>query len=147
MRNTRAIGPVGTIARVAVAAGLVATAFVVGEVRWSEAVLGLVAFPAVQVLAHLIRLRFSLAPLQATGPVGHLVNCLVLGVLLVVPATRDATVLWLAGSMLLAAWRGYAGCESLAVSNWLLRRDDQVGCVVFAPIDALEAQRTAHASA
>jgi len=41
-------------------------------------------------------------------------------------------------SMLLAAARGYGGCEVLAVSNWLLRRDDQIGCLVFAPVDALE---------
>ncbi len=146
MRNPRAIRPIGTLARVAVAAGLIALAFA-GEVRWSEAVLGLVAFPAVQVLVHWIRLRFSMTPLRATGPVGHLVNCVVLAVLLLTPATTDATVLWLAGSILLAVWRGYAGCESLAISNWLLRRDDQVGCVVFAPIDVLEARRTAHAGA
>ena len=44
----------------------------------------------------------------------------------------------LRASMLLAALRGYAGCEVLAVSNWLLRRDDQVGCAVFWPIDQLE---------
>jgi hypothetical protein len=41
-------------------------------------------------------------------------------------------------SMLLAALRGYAGCEVLAASNWLLGRDDQVGCLVFSPIDHLE---------
>ena len=35
-----------------------------------------------------------------------------------------------------------AGCEVLAISNWLLRRDDQVGCVVFSPIDAAEARLT-----
>jgi hypothetical protein len=40
--------------------------------------------------------------------------------------------------MLLAAARGYAGCEVLAISNWLLRRDDQVGCMRFAPIDHVE---------
>ena len=40
--------------------------------------------------------------------------------------------------MLLAALRGYAGCEVLAISNWLLRRDDQVGCMVFAPVEDLE---------
>ena len=34
--------------------------------------------------------------------------------------------------------------ESLAISNWLRRRDDQVGCLVFGLIDALEA-RTAPA--
>jgi len=44
-------------------------------------------------------------------------------------------------SMLLAAARGYAGCEVLAVSNWLLRRDDQIGCVVFGPVDGAERQR------
>jgi hypothetical protein len=44
-------------------------------------------------------------------------------------------------SMLLAAPRSYAGCEVLAVPNWLLRRDDQVGCVLFAPVDALERRR------
>jgi hypothetical protein len=29
----------------------------------------------------------------------------------------------------------------LAISNWVLRRDDQVGCVLFTPLDKLEAQR------
>jgi hypothetical protein len=31
----------------------------------------------------------------------------------------------------------------LAVPNWLLRRDDQVGCLVFAPVDALERRKAA----
>ncbi|MGH3863786.1 hypothetical protein [Actinokineospora sp.] len=55
--------------------------------------------------------------------------------------TSDATVIFYGASMLLAAARGYAGCEVLAVSNLLLRRDDQVGCVVFAPVDAIERAR------
>jgi hypothetical protein len=38
----------------------------------------------------------------------------------------------------LAAVRGHAGCEVLAVSNRVLRRDDQIGCLMFAPIGALE---------
>jgi multidrug transporter EmrE-like cation transporter len=37
-----------------------------------------------------------------------------------------------------AALRGYAGCEMLALSNWLLRRTDQIACAVFTPIDSLE---------
>ena len=52
--------------------------------------------------------------------------------------TSDAALIFYGASMLLAAARGYAGCEVLAVSNWLLRRDDQVGCVVFWPVDHLE---------
>jgi hypothetical protein len=30
---------------------------------------------------------------------------------------------------------------SRSVSNWLLRRDDQVGCIVFAPVDLAESRR------
>jgi len=41
--------------------------------------------------------------------------------------TSDALLAFYGVSMLLAAVRGYAGCEVLAVSNWILRRDDRVG--------------------
>jgi hypothetical protein len=52
--------------------------------------------------------------------------------------TSDAALVFYGGWMLLAALRGYAGCEVLAVSNWLLGRDDQIGCAVFWPVDQLE---------
>ena len=42
-----------------------------------------------------------------------------------IDVTGDAAVTFVGASMLLAAARGYAGCEVLAISNWLLRRDDQ----------------------
>jgi phosphatidylserine synthase len=140
MHTTRQIGPIGTVARVAVGGALVASAFVIGDVRWSEAMLGLVIFPVVQVLIHHRWRSASAAQLHATGPRGYLVNCVLLVLLLIVPATTDATLLWLAASLLLGAWQGYAGCESLAISNWLLRRQDRVGCLVFGPIDALESR-------
>jgi hypothetical protein len=31
----------------------------------------------------------------------------------------------------------------LAVSNWLLRRDDQAGCMLFSPLDDQERRRSA----
>lgn len=52
--------------------------------------------------------------------------------------TSDAALIFYGASMLLAAARGYAGCEVTAISNWLLHRDDQVGCVLFWPVDCLE---------
>ena len=52
--------------------------------------------------------------------------------------TSDAALVFYGGSMLLAAVRGYAGCEVLAISNWALHRDDQVGCLVLSPVDHLE---------
>jgi hypothetical protein len=142
--TTRAIGPVGATARVLVGLGLFALAFLIDgdKITWRDLLLGLVAIPAVVLALQVVRLRGSLAPLRATGPIGHLLNGLVVAALMVPSATRPATLLWLGASMILAAWRGYAGCESLAISNWLLRRDDQVGCLIFWPIDELEARLT-----
>jgi len=51
--------------------------------------------------------------------------------------TSGAAMIFYGASMLLAASRGYAGCEVLAVSKWVLHRDDQIGCLLFAPVDAL----------
>jgi hypothetical protein len=52
--------------------------------------------------------------------------------------TSNAALVFYGASLLLAAARGYGGCEVLAISNWLLRRDDQVGCLVLSPIDDYE---------
>jgi hypothetical protein len=76
--------------------------------------------------------------LEATGALGFCVNFAIGAVLFSIPATRDAVALFYGSSLLLAAARGYAGCEVMAISNWIMRRDDQVGCVVFSPLDEAE---------
>lgn len=107
--------------------------------------LGLVGFPAVLLTGQWLRTRHGQAPLRATGPAGHAVNAAVFIALYATPwyapalsVTSDAALIFYGASMVLAAVRGYAGCEVLAASNWLLRRDDQVGCLLFAPIDHAE---------
>lgn len=142
MRHGRAVGRLGTLARIAVGFGLVAYAAIGDGIGWNDVVVGLVGFPAVLLLAQVVRLRFTRTPLRATGHLGLCLNTAALALLLIVPATSEAALLWLGASMVLAAWRGYAGCESLAISNWLLRRDDQVGCLIFAPLDEWERQAT-----
>ncbi|HEX6301230.1 MAG TPA: hypothetical protein VF148_12255 [Acidimicrobiia bacterium] len=57
--------------------------------------------------------------------------------------TSGAALIFFGSSMLVAAVRGYRGCEVLAVSNWILVRDDQVGCVLFSPIDRVELAHSA----
>jgi hypothetical protein len=44
-------------------------------------------------------------------------------------------------SMLVAALRGYAGCEVLAIPNALTGRTDRIGCILYTPIDRAEAAR------
>lgn len=92
-----------------------------------------------------MRARHTAARFQATGPGGFALNAVIFLALYLTPFyapalafTSDAALIFYGSSMLLAAVRGYAGCEVLTISNWLLHRDDQVGCVVFAPIDHLE---------
>ena len=151
--RTRAIGAVGTIGRLALGSGMLYFALsdagrLDWGLQWHEALLGLAVFPAVLLMGQALRLRFfSSARLSATGPVGFCVNLAVGYALFAIPFTRDATALFYGASLLLAAVRGYAGCEVLAISNWLLGRDDQVGCVVFSPLDAVEEHVTAKPAA
>jgi hypothetical protein len=137
----RGIGPLGTSARVVVGGLLV------GSVAWghltrgfhlSSWVLGLVGFPALVLAGQWLRARRTPTPLRATGPVAHVLNLAVFLVLYLLEPTSDAALLFYGASMLLAAGRGDAGCEVLAVPNWLLGRDDQVGCALFWPIDHRE---------
>ncbi len=72
-----------------------------------------------------------------------MLNCAVIIALLVDPYTARGAELFYGATLLAAAWRGQPGCESTVISNWILGRDDQVGCPVFSPIDQLENRRTA----
>ncbi|MPZ89209.1 MAG: hypothetical protein GEU81_14310 [Nitriliruptorales bacterium] len=144
----RRIGPLGTAARVVVGLALLGDVMLghwTGEFGPASWVLGLVGFPTVLLAWQWARARRGAPPLRATGLVGHTLNVLVFLALYltfwyapVLSITSDAALIFYGASMLLAAGRGYAGCEVLAASNWLLRRDDQVGCILFAPVDHLE---------
>jgi hypothetical protein len=156
LTRRRFIGPVGTVARVLV--GLLLLGSVVeghlsaGVHLWAW-VLGLVGFPLVVLVWQGWRARRHPPRLEATGPVAHMVNIAVFGALYLTtwyaPAlsvTSDAALLFYGTSMLFAAVRGYAGCEVLAVSNWVLRRDDQIGCALFWPVDTAEHRQATVAS-
>jgi len=143
----RTIGLFGTSARIVVGAlllGSVVQGHLARGFHLSAWVLGLVGFPAVLVGLQWLRARRTPTRLEATGPVGHALNLAVFLALYLFEPTSDAALLFYGASMWLAALRGYAGCEVLAASNWLLGRDDQVGCALFWPIDQLEHHRAGH---
>ena len=151
VRRSRAIGPAGTAARILLGGYMVGTVVDI-EIRdgftpllWA---LGVVAFPGILLAAQWVWKRRGGRRLHATGPIPHFITLGAFLALTLIPEynraidlTGDAAVIFLGTSMLLAAARGYAGCEVLAISNWLLRRDDQVGCIVFAPVDLAESRR------
>lgn len=144
----RRIGAVGTAARVLLGSYMVISVIhgqSSGRFSALSWLVGLMVLPALLVGWQWARSRRTVQPLDATGPVGHVLTVAAFVALWLTPQyappvwfLSDAAVLFFGSSMLVAALRGYGGCEVLAVSNWLLRRDDQVGCLVFAPIDHLE---------
>jgi hypothetical protein len=143
LTSGRSIGTIGTVARLAGAGALIFLAVGAGDgVQWWDAALGLAVFPGAVLAAQIFRLRYTRDQLQATSGLGFCLSTGVAAVLLSVNATQDAALLFFGSSLVLAALRGYAGCEVLAISNFLLRRDDQIGCMVYSPIDEIEARVT-----
>ena len=57
------------------------------------------------------------------------------------PVNGVALYVFFGLSMLLAALRGYDGCEILALPNLILRRQDAIWCPLYTPIDADERRR------
>lgn len=152
----RQIGTVGTTARVVIGLLLLLYGLVGGrvdltggEVRTGfdplSVAIGVVAFPAVLLAWQWLRARSNPTRYEATGPLGTAINITVFIALVLTPVyarplafTSNAALVFYGASMLVAAVRGYGGCEVLAVSNWILRRDDQIGCLVLSPIDDFE---------
>jgi hypothetical protein len=148
-RRERAIGPIGTAGRVLAAIPLIYIALVDGPpfadgfgwaLTWYDVVLGLLVLPGIMVGLGLAARRFASGQVQFTGPLGVALNLAVIVALASNGYTGGGAALFYGTVLLIAAWRGQAGCESTAVSNWILGRDDQIGCPTFTPIDAIEAR-------
>jgi hypothetical protein len=75
-----------------------------------------------------------------TGPAGAAANCVLIVALAVNPYTVGGAALFYGTMPFVAAWRGQPGCEATVLSNAIFRRDDQLGCPVFSPIDHAEAR-------
>jgi hypothetical protein len=153
MTEIRGIGPVGTALRVLTGVGLFYLALGAGGpsgwgVEWYDPVIGLVALPAITLLLGLAARRFAGRPVRFTGPVGVAANLVAIVVLVANPYTGGGATLFYGAALLVAAWRGQAGCEVTVLPNVILGRDDQIGCPTFSPVDAAEAQlRRRHATA
>lgn len=145
----REIGTLGTLARLIVGFILFGSVFyghfIKGPFRPLPRVIGLLIFPAIFIIWQSVRARRNPARLEATGSVATVLNVVILGAFYFTPLyapsiafMSDAVLIFYGLSMLVAALRGNGGCESLAISNWLLKRDDQIGCLVFSAIDRAE---------
>jgi hypothetical protein len=142
-KAARDIGPIGTTARVVTGLALLFIAGGATFASWGiepqDAAIGLIALPAVMIALGLTAQRYAHGPVRFTGPLGIALNLVVVAGLIANDYTGGGATIFYGATMLIAAWRGQAGCEGTVVSNLALGRDDQIGCAVFAPIDELEA--------
>ena len=143
----RAIGPIGTTARVATGLWLFSSigwAAARGDLQIHEVLLGLVGLPIIVMLVVVASQRVigTSTYLRATGPVGTMTNLSMILALFATPWTTEIAYFFYGVPMFLAAWRGYPGCEMLAISNLVLRRKDELGCPWFYPVDAFEERFT-----
>ena len=152
----REIGPIGTAARVVGGVTAVALPIALGGFGWWDAAAVLVALPlvasgaAVLVTAAYRRLAPDALVRRQAICSGHACWLIATAIGAVVaidaltPASGEVALwVWLGGSMLVAAARGYGGCEVLAIPNMVTGRRDQIGCILYTPIDRAEARRAA----
>jgi hypothetical protein len=140
LRECDTFGPVGAFGRLSVGLALVWLALFWNDPGWADPLFGLVLMPAAVTVLLALRARRTVRALRATGPLGHVANAAVFVPLFAHPATVGSALLFYGGSMFVAAARRSGGCEVTAIANAVLGRDDQVGCVLFAPVDLAEAR-------
>lgn len=141
----RRIGPIGTMSRALAGLALLYLAVSDGgrlswDLRWYELALGLGVLPAVMLAIGLAVGRFADRPVRFTGPLALAVNAALGVALFAHEYTAGGAALFVGTTLLVAAWRAQPGCELTMLSNSILRRDDQIGCFLFTPIDEAEAR-------
>ncbi|MDX1511152.1 MAG: hypothetical protein R3249_07385 [Nitriliruptorales bacterium] len=134
----RGIGPVGAVSRLVVGLTSLGAAALLDETDAVHWLTGLVGLPILTLIV-MTALRRGRPDADWTGPEGHLVNTAIAVVIFVV--SPPTALVFYGTAMVLAAARRYAGCELLAFSNAILQRNDEIGCPVFSPIDAIENHR------
>jgi hypothetical protein len=151
----RDIGPIGTVSRAVGGLIAIAVPIALSGIGWWDVGAALVALPLITMaLSALVTAGYerfapeSLARRHSicSGPACVLVAGVVgVGIALSIASPVNEVAIWsfFGVSMLVAALRGYAGCEVLAIPNAITGRRDQIGCVLYTPIDAAEARSKA----
>jgi hypothetical protein len=118
-RTTRGIGPVGAAARVLAGFGLL---YIAGGanglswgIEWQDAIIGLIALPVLMVAFGLAARRYARGPVNFTGPLGIALNLAVIVALIANDHTGGGATIFYGTMMLIAAWRGQAGCEGTRI--------------------------------
>ncbi|MGH2923380.1 MAG: hypothetical protein ACRDKH_05050 [Solirubrobacterales bacterium] len=151
-RGGREIGPIGTAARAVGGLIAIAVPIAIEGIGWWDVGVALLALPLVAVAVSTLVTagyrRFAPEALTRTHAICSAPACVLCGAVIAVgiaiaaltPAGAVAIWSFFGVSMLVAAARGYGGCEILALPNAFTGRRDQVGCILYTPIDRAESR-------
>ena len=151
----RQIGPVGTGTRVAGGLAAIMLPVALDGITWWDVGAALVALPliaaATSAIVDVPSRRHDAYPTRASALEPWIRSAVVLAVIIAltfVTPLNGGTPIWIfiGISLFVAAIRGDAGCEVVAIPNAIFGRRESRGCIVYFPIDAAEARhRVSHA--
>jgi hypothetical protein len=155
-RGARRIGPIGSAARIVGGLAAIGVPILLEGVTWWDFAAAFVGLPLTATVASAV-LTAAFRRLTAAN-VAHerdtepwLRSLLILVVVLAVgigatfiTPLDGGVALWIfiGTSLLIGALRGDAGCEAVAIPNAIAGRRDATGCLLYSPIDSLEARRS-----
>lgn len=150
--QARQIGPIGAASRAVGGLVAIAVPIALSGIGWWDVAAAVIALPLITLaLSALVTAGYeryapeSLARRHSicSGPACVLVATVVgvaIALAIATPVSEVAIWCFFGVSMLVAALRGYGGCEVLAIPNAITGRRDQIGCILYTPIDAAEAR-------
>jgi hypothetical protein len=148
----REIGPIGTASRVIGGLIAIAVPIALSGIGWWDVAAALIGLPLVTLAVSALvtagyeryapeslARRHSICSPPACVLVAAVVGAAI-ALTIATPVNEVAIWSFFGVSMLVAALRGYAGCEVLAIPNAITGRRDRIGCILYTPIDAAEAR-------
>jgi hypothetical protein len=151
---TRDIGPIGTATRILGGVIAIALPVALAGIGWWDVGVAVIALPLVALAAGAlvtsVYRRYGPEALARRDAICSAPACwtwaiviaAAVGLAALTPASAVAFWVWLGASLLVAAARGYGGCELLAFPNLIRGRREQIGCMLYGPIDAAERRRS-----
>lgn len=146
------LGRAGTVARGAVGIGLLVIAVTTRHVSWWDVVAAILVLPALAVVTAAVvnrlvgrtslvrraRTPWSLTQIMAAAVIIVVVLGVGIALTFVSPVDGGGLYAFFGLSMVIAAVRGFDGCEILALPNLAFGRTEAIWCPLYSAIDTTE---------